>query len=289
MGNQGHANEGTRLIREWVEAGLIGAVREVHYWTNRPIWPQGMRRPTEAHNPPPTLDWSLWLGPAPERPYHPAYAPFRWRGWWDFGTGALGDMACHLMDAAYWTLDLGYPSRIEAEVSELFTETAPKASRVVYQFPARGNRAAVTVVWRDGGLVPPKPSEWPGEQPWPPSLEGGQLWIGDRGKLVAGIYGESPRVLDQARMAELQANPLPVVYPRVQSVYAEWIEACKAGRPAGSPFAAHAGGLTEMVLLGCIAQRLGGALEVDPQSGRILTSGVPEEWIRPTYRQGWQL
>ena len=115
MGNQGHAGDGVRILREWIEAGVIGTVREVQYWTNRPIWPQGLERPTDLHAPPLTLDWNLWLGPAPERPYNPAYAPFRWRGWWDFGTGALGDMACHGMDAAYWILDLGYPERIIPE------------------------------------------------------------------------------------------------------------------------------------------------------------------------------
>src|SRR6266513_3235703 len=113
MGNQGHAREGTRQIREWVEAGAIGTVREVQFWTNRPIWPQAIERPLEEYYVPATLDWNLWLGPAPERPYHPAYVPFKWRGFWDFGTGALGDMACHIMDAAYWTLDLGLPTRIE--------------------------------------------------------------------------------------------------------------------------------------------------------------------------------
>jgi predicted dehydrogenase len=119
MGNQGHAGDGTRRIRELVEAGAIGTVRELHYWTNRPIWPQGMDRPTEMHVPAPTLNWNLWLGPAADRPYHPAYAPFRWRGWWDFGTGALGDMACHGMDAAFWILDLGYPERVIPETTAL--------------------------------------------------------------------------------------------------------------------------------------------------------------------------
>src|SRR5216683_3805274 len=115
MGNQGHAREGTRLIRELVEAGVSGTVREVHFWTHRPIWPQAIDRPLEEYYVPATLDWNLWLGPAPERPYHPAYVPFKWRGFWDFGTGALGDMACHIMDAAYWALDLGLPTRIEPE------------------------------------------------------------------------------------------------------------------------------------------------------------------------------
>jgi predicted dehydrogenase len=289
MGNQGHAGEGVRLMREWVEAGLIGPVREVHYWTNRPIWPQGLQRPTEAHNPRPTFDWELWLGPAPARPYHPAYAPFRWRGWWDFGTGALGDMACHLMDAAYWILDLGYPSRIEAEVSQLFTETAPKSSRVTFTFPARGDRPALTVVWRDGALVPPKPPQWDAAQPWPFRDDGGQLWIGDQGSLVAGVYGEEPKLLDAQRMAEVTARPLEVRYPRTPGVYAEFLNAIRAGTRAGSDFAGHATGLTEMVLLGCVAQRMGGVLELEAATGRITTAGVPAEYLDAPYRRGWSL
>jgi len=289
MGNQGHAGDGTRLMREWVEAGLIGTVREVHFWTNRPIWPQGIQRPVEAYTPRPSFDWNLWLGPAPERPYAPAYAPFRWRGWWDFGTGALGDMACHLMDAAYWILDLGYPSRIEAETSELFTETAPKASRVTFTYPARGNRPPVTVVWRDGALVPPRPAEWPATDPWPWSSDGGQLWIGDGGKMTSGVYADDPKLLDAAKMADVTAHPLPVRYPRIEGgVYAEYINAIKNGTRAGSDFANHATGLTEMILLGCLAQRAGFGIDVDPATGRLLTD-LPADWVTPTYRSGWSM
>lgn len=288
MGNQGHANEGVRLMREWVEAGLIGTVREVHYWTNRPIWPQGLQRPTELHVPRPTFDWDLWLGPAQQRPYHPAYAPFRWRGWWDFGTGALGDMACHLMDAAYWILDLGYPARIEAECSQLFAETAPRSSRVTFHFPARGARPAVTVVWRDGALVPPKPADWPADRPWPFAEDGGQLWIGDDGRLVAGVYGENPRLLNAERMRQVTERPLEQRYPRTRGVYHEWIGAITSGARAGSDFTGHATGLTEMVLLGCIAQRMGTTLDLNPQTGQF-TSSVPAEFIDPPYRQGWRL
>lgn len=287
MGNQGHAGDGVRLMREWIEGGLIGAVREVHFWTNRPIWPQGVLRPTDAHNPRPSFDWNLWLGPAPERPYNPAYAPFRWRGWWDYGTGALGDMACHLMDAAYWILDLGYPSRIEAECSALFTETAPRSSRVTFSYPARGARPPVTVVWRDGALVPPRPAEWPAAEPWPFAEDGGQLWIGESGRMTAGVYAENPRLLDAARMAQVRAQPLEIRYPRVQGgVYAEFVNAIATGTRADSDFATHATGLTEMVLLGCLAQRLGSSLEVEPATGRILTI-LPPEWTTPVYRRGW--
>lgn len=289
MGNQGHANEGVRIMREWVEAGLIGTVREVHIWTNRPIWPQGIQRPTEAHNPRPSLDWNLWLGPAPDRPYNPAYAPFRWRGWWDFGTGALGDMACHLMDAAYWILDLGYPSHVEAECSQLFTETAPRSSRVTFQYQAQGSRPPVTVVWRDGALVAPRPAEWPTTELWPFGDDGGQLWIGDQGKMTAGVYAENPRLLDAARMAEVTAHPLEQRYPRIPGGgYAEFVNAIKNGTRAGSDFATHATGLTEMILFGCLAQRLGASLDVEPATGRIITS-IPGDWVTPTYRRGWSL
>jgi predicted dehydrogenase len=287
MGNQGHAGEGTRQIREWVEAGLLGTVREVHYWTNRPIWPQGIERPTEMHQVPATLAWDLWLGPAPERAYHPAYAPFRWRGWWDFGTGALGDIACHAMDAAFWTLDLRFPTRIDAESTEIPLESAPKSSRITYHFPARGARQAVAVVWRDGGLLPPRPPEVPATAAWPPNQDGGQLWIGERGKLVADMYGRNPRLLDPKRDAEVKASPPPVKYPRVKSVYDEWIDAAKGGTQPGSSFAGHAGPLTEMVLLGNLAVRAGRTIEVDPETGAVRTQGVPDEWVRPAYRKGW--
>lgn len=289
MGNQGHAGDGTRLIREWVEAGVIGTVREVHYWTNRPIWPQAIDRPLEAYHVPPHFNWDLWLGPAPERPYHPRYAPFNWRGWWDFGTGALGDIACHAMDAAFWTLALGYPERITAETTALFPETAPATSRIVYDFPARANRPAVTVVWRDGGLQPPLTDELAADPSWSWGGIGGQLWIGDDGKLLAGVYGENPRVLDAARQEELTANPLPVVYPRSPGVHQEWTEAAKSGGQALSSFDGHAGPLTEMVLLGNLAVRTGRGIRVNPRNGDVLTDGIPKDYLTPTYRAGWTM
>lgn len=289
MGNQGHARDGTRLIREWVEAGAIGTVREVHFWTNRPIWPQAIERPLEDYHVPEWLDWNLWLGPARERPYHPAYAPFKWRGWWDFGTGALGDMACHIMDAAFWSLDLGYPSRIEPESTPLFKETAPAGSRITYSFPAKGARPALIVVWRDGSLYPARPPEVTDDQPWPLDSGGGQLWIGTAGELAAGTYGDDPKLLDPAKHAELTAHPPAEKYPRSKGVYAEWIAACKGGTPAGSTFDGHAGAFTEMVLLGCLAVRLGRTLEIDPTTGSITNVRVPPEYIQPVYRQGWSL
>lgn len=287
MGNQGHAMEGTRQIREWVEAGAIGTVRRIEYWTNRPIWPQAIHRPSEAHHVPPWLDWDLWLGPAPERPYHPSYAPFNWRGWWDYGTGALGDIACHAMDAAFWAFDLGYPARVVAESTTLYPETAPAASRIEYDFPARGGRGPIKVVWRDGNLTPPRPVEVGDDEHWPVESSG-QIWVGDDGNLFAGIYGQSPRLLDPDRHAELMASPPPEKYPRTDGVYAEFASACKGGPPAGSNFAGHAGPLTEMVLLGNLAVRTARPLELDPATGRITAPvNIPEEYVEPPFRDGW--
>ena len=290
MGNQGHAGAGTRLLREVVEAGMIGTVKEVHYWTNRPIWPQGMDRPTEAHNPAPTFDWNLWLGPAAERPYNPAYAPFRWLGWWDFGCGALGDIAPHAMDAAFWTLDLGFPERIESEASPLYPETAPKMSRIVYDFPARGARPAVKVVWRDGGLTPARPAGYPAEAQWPLGGDPGhQLWIGTEGMLVADVYGDGVRLVDEGKNAELKAKPPAQKYPRTEGVHKEWIAACKGGPAAGSNFAGHAGPLTQMTLLGNLAVRMAQPLTLNPATGEVTNAKVPEEFVRPAYRKGWTL
>ena len=288
MGNQGHANEGMRQLREWVEAGAIGTVREVRCWTNRPIWPQAINRPSEAHNVPPTLDWNLWLGPAPDRPYHPAYVPFNWRGWWDYGTGAMGDMACHIMDAAFWVNDLRYPTRIMAESTPLFAETAPKASRITYDFPARGNRAALTVTWRDGSIYPPRPDDWSADKAWPFD-DSGQLWIGDKGTLTAGTYGENPRLSNEEAHKALLANPPAQKYPRTRGVYGEWVDAIKSGTQPGSNFATSAGPLTEMILLGNLAVRMGRTLELNPESGEITNVAVPDEWVTPRYRPGWSL
>jgi len=279
MGNQGHAGEGTRVIREWVEAGLIGTVREVHFWTNRPVWPQAIDRPLEDYHVPATLDWNLWLGPAPERPYHPAYAPFNWRGWWDFGTGALGDMACHIMDAAFWTLDLGTPSRVVPESTRLYKETGPATERIAYYFDAKGNRPAVKCVWSDGSLFPPRP----------PEIGDNDVWPFDTGKLAAGTYGGNPMLLDPDKRADVGAHPVPQKYPRLDGVYNEFATAAMGGTPAGSRFDGHGGALTEMVVLGVLAVRLGRTLELNPSTGAITNVNVPTEWITPTYRQGWSM
>ena len=288
MGNQGHAGEGTRRIREWLEAGVIGAVREVHYWTNRPIWPQAIERPTEAHHAPPGLDWDLFLGPAPHRPYHPAYHPFRWRGWWDYGTGALGDIACHAMDAAFWALELGQPTRIEAETTSLFAETAPAASRIVYEFPARGARRPIRCVWRDGSLAPSRPPALAAGERLPGGTSG-QLFVGDDGVIGADMYGREPRVFPSALHEDVMASPPPKKYPRSAGVYREWIDACKGHGAAGSSFEAHAGPLTEVVLLGNLAVRSGAAIEWDAERMRVTNVPEANAFLDEDYRAGWSL
>jgi predicted dehydrogenase len=287
MGNQGHAAEGTRQIREWIEAGTIGKVSEVHYWTNRPIWPQAIERPSETHHTPDWLDWDLFLGPAPHRPYHPAYHPFVWRGWWDFGTGALGDIACHSMDAAFWMYDLRDPDRLVAETTALFAESAPASSRIEYHFPARGQRPELLVVWRDGNLRPPRP-RWlePSEELPQPS---GQLFVGEQGVLVAGIYGEEPRLYPRKLHEQVTADPPPVKYPRTDGVYKEFTEACKGNGKTGSSFPDHSGPLTEMVLLGNLAVRTGVALEWDAAKGRVTNHEPANELLHADYRKGWKL
>jgi len=285
MGNQGHSGEGNRLICEWIWDGAIGPVREVHTWTNRPIWPQGIDRPKETPPIPKTLDWDLWLGPAPQRPYNPAYLPFNWRGWWDFGTGALGDMACHIIDSPFWALKLKYPISVEASSTKVNSETYPLASIVRYEFPARGNMPPVKLTWYDGGLRPPRPEELePGRKMG--SDNGGVLFVGEKGKLVCSCYGNSPRLIPEAKMAAYKRPPKTI--PRVEGHHKDWIRACKTGKPACSNFD-YAGPLAETVLLGNIAIRTGKKLYWD--GPKMKFTNVPEanEYVHQQYRQGWTL
>ena len=279
MGNSGHSSEAIREVVEWVRARVLGEVREVHCWSDRPIWPQGVTRPTDTPPVPTHLDWDLWLGPAPARPYHPAYHPFKWRGWWDFGTGALGDMGCHIIDAAFWGLDLGAPSAVEAESSGVNEETAPKWSIVRYEFPARGERPALRFAWYDGGKRPaPDLTELPPERPL---RDNGSLFIGDKGKLLFE-RGNPLRLTPTPK--DFQAPPK--VIPRSVGHYAEWIAACKGGAPPGSNFD-YAGPLTEMVLLGNVALRMGRKIEWDAETLQVRQAPEAARFIRREYRQGW--
>lgn len=193
------------------------------------------------------------------------------------------------MDASFWILGLRYPSRVEQETSTAFLESAPRVSRVTFHFPAAGGRPEVKLIWRDGGLWPARPNEVASDAKWPPQNDGGQLWLGDTGKMIAGIYADSPRLLNAEQDAALKAKPVPQKYERVKSVYTEWIDACRAGKQGGSNFAGHAGPLTEMIALGNLAVRAGRPLDIDPATGAVKTAGIPNEWVTPTYRDGWRL
>ncbi len=287
MGNQGHSGEGDRLISEWIWDGAIGDVREVHAWTNRPIWPQGIDRPTDKHRVPRTMDWDLWLGPAPYRPYHPAYAPFKWRGWWDFGTGALGDMACHIMDPVFWALKLHYPTSVEASATKVNAETAPLASIVRYEFPARGDMPPVKFNWYDGGMMPPRPDDLEDGRRMG-DRDGGVLFIGDKGKLMCGTYGKNPRLIPETAMKAYTTPPKSI--PRIETTHEmDWVRACKGGEPASSNFEVS-GPLTETVLMGNLAiHALGDKLQWDGLNMQVTNVEEANQYVRREYREGWSL
>jgi predicted dehydrogenase len=312
MGNQGSSGDDIRRICEWVWAGTIGEVREVHCWTNRPIWAQGIPRPTEQPSIPDTLDWGLWLGPAPERPFHPTYHPFGWRGWWDFGTGALGDMGCHIIDPAFKALKLGYPTSVEASTATRYVEnwnrlvlpeSAPISSMLHIEFPAREGMPPVVLHWYDGGMLPPRPAELRDDElmgDW----DGGVLLVGDKGKIMCGTYGRNPTLLPSSLMEDFE-EPAPTV-PRVEiSHQRNWIEAIKGG-PAPSSAFDYAGPFTETVLMGNLALRsldiqevrMQGDREIkvftgykkllwDGENMRITNYEPANQFVKREYRQGW--
>lgn len=286
MGNTGHSSEGTRRVVELIRAGAIGPVSEVHAWTNRPIWPQAIDRPTDHPPVPSSLHWDLWLGPAPERPYHPAYHPFKWRGWWDFGTGALGDMGCHIIDAAFWALDLREPRSVEAESPPIspHPETAPAWSIVRYDFEARGSRPPVKLLWYDGGKLPPL-ELFDGHAPAKDSS--GSIFVGEKGRLLVHRQGgRGYRLLPEREFAGY-AEPKPTL-SRSPGHHAEWIEACKTGKPTGTSFD-YSARLTELVLLGNVALRSGRRIEWDAAGMRITNGSIDNPFIHREYRPGWAL
>jgi len=298
MGNQGHAMESIRVLCEWIQDGAIGKISEVQAWTPHPVWPQGMGRPTDTPPVPETLDWDLWLGPAPARPYHPCYLPLLWRGWWDFGTGGLGDMGCHIFDHIVWSLKLGPPTSVEASFSIFVpgkvlnwdkpknTETYPQASIVTYKFPAREGFPPLTLTWYDGGLMPPRPEELPLGAKMGDTY-GGALYIGDKGKILTGSHGANGlRIIPEEKMKAYQQPPKTI--PRSVGHYREWITACKGGPPALSNFD-YAGPLTEIVLLGNAAIWTGQKLTWDSANMKFPNFPEADELVHRTYRSGWSL
>ncbi len=328
MGNQGHSMEGTRRVVEIVRSGVLGPIGDVQIWTDRPVgyWAQGIPRPgsdmpavrppdparppgwnartvevavlramaENPQTPPPGMDWDLYCGPAPLIPYHPAYHPFTWRGWTNFGVGSLGDMGAHLVDQAYWALGLTQPTAISASSSpwgggSKDPASYPLATQVDYEFPAVGDRGPVRMLWFDGGLMPPRPPFLPDDVSLPLGDGGGGVFIGSKGILTYETYGNNPKVYPESVAADAEAVPRTV--PRVEGRHeANWIAACKGEAEVSSPFS-YAAELNETMLLGMAALREGQGKKVlyDAAAMRFTNNEPLNAFLTREYRSGWSL
>ncbi|MEE6187970.1 Inositol 2-dehydrogenase/D-chiro-inositol 3-dehydrogenase [Mycovorax composti] len=315
MGNQGASGEGVRRAKEIYDAGLIGDIVEVHAWTNRPVWPHGLPKPTGDHPIPAELDWDLWLGPTKYEPYNPVYVPFNWRGWWSFGTGALGDMACHIMDPIYRILPIKYPDSAECSIANQwldmwkeanYIDSCPMASIIHLNYPRTDKKGSIKVSWYDGGLLPQRPDELLPEEPFG-NWDGGCLFIGTKGKLLMDCYGANPRLLPTRLMKEVNL-PKPTLKRVPEGHYLQWVNACIAGYGKGetsSPFE-YAGPFTESVLMGNLAIR--SAMMVNPkmkgwedkylgrkkllwdaENMKITNFDEANQFVKREYRDGWSL
>jgi len=315
MGNQGSSGDDTRIVETWIQAGAIGDVHTVHVWTNRPVWPSGVSLPTGKYDTPVELDWDLWLGTASYRNYNPAYLPAIWRGWTDFGTGSLGDMGCHFIDVPYRALKLGYPVAVECSVTSVYTGffeesfykgSFPPSSKIHIQFPQRGELVPVELVWYDGGIKPKRPQELlPDEEfgEW----DGGILFEGTKGKLMAGLFGRRPTLLPTKLMAStsLPVSKYPFVTNGSEGHQKQWTDACKKGYGAytSSPFS-QAGPLAETVLMGNLAvlsynhfemvgkeRKFNGRKRLlwDGEQMKITNFEPANQFVRRVYRSGWKM
>ena len=278
LGNHGQASEEARLVCEFIWDGAIGPVHKVQVWCPSRFWswPGWAGRPPETPPVPDGLDWDLWLGPAPERPYHPAYCPWTWRNWWDFGTGLLGDLGCHKLSTVFKALRLGHPKSVEACCTKLDPEVYPLGVIARYEFPARDNMPPLTLTWHDGGLKPARPKE----------LEPGRrmadvVYIGEKGTLMGH------RLIPESKMKAYGRPPRRL--PRSVGHHKEWVDACRGGPPAGSSFVDHAGLLTEVCLLGNVAVRAGKPLLWDGRAMRITNDEHANRYLHREYRKGWSL
>jgi predicted dehydrogenase len=313
MGNQGHSEDDTRTVLEYLDANAIGNVTEVQIWTNRPLafWPQGIPRPAPlkagnyelrwnmsgvmarlanamagAYPIPEGLEWDLFLGPSPVMEYHPVYHPFNWRGWVDWGCGAIGDMGAHLIDQPFWGLDLGFPTTVETVSTPFNKETFPMSTTTYYEFPAKGSRGPIKLTWYDGGLKPTKPPEFGEKEEL--NGEGGVIYYGTKGKLMHLTYGRNPRLLPQS-LHESVGEP-PKKYPRIATSHEmNWVEAMKGKAEASSPFE-YAARLTEVMLLGVVALKANTKIHYDGANMRI-TNNAPaaNDFLRRDYREGFKL
>lgn len=283
MGNQGTSESGLREAVEVIRSGAIGDVTELHIWTNRPIWPQGTGRPAGSQPVPSHVHWDLFLGPAQERPYHSAYHPFKWRGWLDFGTGALGDMACHTANMAVMALELFDPKTIEADSSGIVeNETFPKWSEIKFEFGARGNLPPCSLTWYDGGKKPPA-ALLQGEK----QASSGSLLVGTKGSLYSpNDYGAAYVLLPRKQYMDYK-KPDPSI-PRSPGHFTEYANAIKGGPAAMSNFG-YAGRLTETILLGNAALRAGEKLEWDATKMEFTNAPSANQYLHREYREGWTL
>jgi predicted dehydrogenase len=295
MGNQGHSQDGARRGQEYLMAGAIGEIREVHVWTNRPIWPQGVPRPAPASGEitgwnnqamnrrlaaamgtvpvPETLDWDLFLGVAPSVPYHPIYHPFNWRGWVDYGQGALGDMGAHLVDHPVWGLKLGHPTTIETLSTDFNGASYPLATTTYYEFPARDGMPPVTLTWYDGGLQPARPAEMGNQRLL---AQGGVLYIGTKGKMLQNEYGAQPRLLPISLHNSYGPPPEKLARVPYQSHEMNWINAIRGTDQISAPFS-YSAHLTEIMLLGIAALRAGTKIHYDGANMRVTNRGLKGE------------
>lgn len=314
MGNQGSSGDDTRLVETWIQSGVIGDVHTVHVWTNRPVWPQGIATPTGKFDVPKEVAWDLWLGTAPRRDFNPIYLPANWRGWVDFGAGSLGDMGCHFIDVPYRALKLHYPVSVECSVGSVYTgffeeavytDSFPPSSKIHIQFPARGKMPPVEMVWYDGGIKPKRPDELLPDEAlgeW----DGGILFEGTKGKLMAGLFGRNPTLLPTKKMSTttLPASKYPFVEGGSEGHQKQWVQACKKGHGAytSSPFE-QSGPLTETVLMGNLAvlsynyseknakgeRNYPGRKKLlwDGENMRITNFEPANRFVKREYRTGW--
>lgn len=314
MGNQGGSGDGVRKMKEMVDAGLVGDVHTVHCWTNRPVWPQGIPTPTGNFDIPKELDWDLWLGPAKKIDYNPAYLPFNWRGWWAFGTGALGDMACHIMDPVFRILPIDYPSSVECSIATIYKEMwneslnpdgCPPSSIMHLIYPRKNGKGNIKVSWHDGGLMPERPEELLPEEPMG-NWDGGVIMEGTKGKIMCDCYGANPRLLPSHLMQE-KKMPKETIKRVPEGHYVQWVNACIDGYGKGvtsSPFE-YAGPFTESILMGNLAIRsfmmknAAGKgdnkypgrkrLMWDAKNMKITNFDEANQFVKREYRDGWKL
>ncbi|UCF15722.1 MAG: Gfo/Idh/MocA family oxidoreductase [Phycisphaerales bacterium] len=284
LGNFGHSSEDIRLACEWIWDGAIGDVHDVYAWTDTGArrWTSLTDRPKETPPVPDGFDWSKWLEPVPPRPYHPDYAPVRWRAWWQFGSGTIGDFACHHLDPAFWALKLDQSDTFSVEASSYGTteETCPAASLIYFDFPERAGMAPVRITWYEGGPMPPRPKE----------LEAGRrlggngiIFVGTKGAILGEGWSRSPRIIPEAKMRAYRKPPKTL--PRVNGHHRDWLDACK-GKGAASDHFDYSGPLTEFTLMGNVALRAGKKLDFDWKSMRVTNAPGANKYVKPKYRRG---